>query len=84
MQAALADAEGRNWWDLLLAGPNEPGGHAGNGYVATYIQSLPGSIGPTERGVEHVAGVYAGSRTVLPLSNNPTDGRCGLPLPWAF
>eukprot|EP01051_Picozoa_sp_SAG22_P001598 SAG22_NODE_64_length_23238_cov_83.185566_11_plen_872_part_00 len=61
--------------DLLLAGPNEPGGHAGNGYVATYIQSLPGSIGPTERGVEHVAGVYAGSRTVLPLSNNPTDGR---------
>ena len=52
---------------LLLAGPSEPAGHVGNGYVAAYIQSPPGSSGPTVQGVEHIAGVYAGRR----LDNPP-------------
>lgn len=30
------------------------------------MQSLPGSIGPTQSGVEHIAGVYAGSHLVKP------------------
>jgi hypothetical protein len=52
---------------LLLAGPAEPAGHVGNGYVAAYIVSPPGSSGPTVSGVEHIAGVYAGKR----LDNPP-------------
>jgi len=51
---------------LLLAGPSEPGGHVGNGYVAAYILALPGSSGPTVSGVEHISGVYAGKRLYNP------------------
>ena len=52
---------------ILLAGPAEPAGHVGNGYVAAYIVAPPGSSGPTVSGVEHIAGVYAGKR----LDNPP-------------
>eukprot|EP00928_Gymnodinium_smaydae_P035431 TRINITY_DN24932_c0_g2_i1.p1 TRINITY_DN24932_c0_g2~~TRINITY_DN24932_c0_g2_i1.p1 ORF type:complete len:863 (-),score=65.48 TRINITY_DN24932_c0_g2_i1:224-2773(-) len=52
--------------NLLVAGPKEPGGHIGNGYVASYMMTLPGSIGPTQSGVEYIAGVFAGSAYVKP------------------
>lgn len=64
---------------LLLAGPNEPGGHVGNGYVAAYILELPGSSGPTASGVEHIAGVYAGRRLRNPnhtWANHDCDTWC--------
>ena len=52
---------------MLISGPNQPGGWVANGYVGAWITSLPGSGGPTQKGVEHVAGVYAGSSRRKPV-----------------
>ena len=35
-------------------------GFVANGYVGAWIQSVPGSGGPTQSGVEHIAGVLCG------------------------
>ena len=47
--------------DLLLAAPGAAGAQIGNGYVGAFVPvSVPGSAGPVEFGVEHVAGVFTG------------------------
>jgi hypothetical protein len=48
---------------LLLSGPQQEGGHVGNGYVGAWIKSLVGSQGPVQPGYEHVVGVFAGRNT---------------------
>ena len=47
--------------DLLLAAPGAAGAQISNGYVGAFVpSSVPGSAGPVEFGVEHIAGVFTG------------------------
>jgi hypothetical protein len=57
---------------LLLSGPQQEGGHVGNGYVGAWIKSLVGSQGPVQSGYEHVVGVFAG-RNTNETADSPRD-----------